>query len=77
LFPIGLPDPEALSTLAAELIALRDVAASSFDLVVDLQLGADPGPWEAAGATWVLTGFDSQPREAEVRAAIDAGPHAE
>ena len=32
--------------------------------------GDDPAPWEAAGATWCLTGFDAQPTESEVRAAI-------
>jgi alkanesulfonate monooxygenase SsuD/methylene tetrahydromethanopterin reductase-like flavin-dependent oxidoreductase (luciferase family) len=73
LFPIELPGPDALATLAAEVAELRAGREEPFDLVVDIPAGADPGPWEAAGATWVLTGFDSQPREAEVRAVIDAG----
>jgi hypothetical protein len=34
----------------------------------------DPGPWERAGATWVLTGFGRQPRLAEVRETIASGP---
>jgi len=34
--------------------------------------GTDPEPWIEAGATWCLTGFESQPRLAEVEAAIDA-----
>ena len=46
-----------------------------FDLVVEIQPGGDPGPWEAAGATWVLTSFGPQPREADVRATIEAGPN--
>jgi hypothetical protein len=33
-----------------------------------------PAPWVAAGATWCLTGFGSQPRAAEVEAVIAAGP---
>jgi hypothetical protein len=36
--------------------------------------GADVRPWDAAGATWVLTSIDPQPPEPEVRAVVDAGP---
>ncbi len=73
LFPIQLPGPEALATLAGELPALGADAAT-FELVVDIAPGEDPAPWAQAGATWVLTEFGSHPREADVRAAIDAGP---
>jgi alkanesulfonate monooxygenase SsuD/methylene tetrahydromethanopterin reductase-like flavin-dependent oxidoreductase (luciferase family) len=73
LFPIDLPGPEALAELAAEVTAARD---GSFDVVVTHPLGTDLAPWEAAGATWCLTGFGQDPREDEVRAAIDAGPRA-
>ena len=73
LFPIDLPDPDALATLAAEVHALRSENAGEFDLVAEIPPGGDPSPWEDAGATWVLTSFDSQPREAEVRACIEAG----
>ena len=75
LFPIELPDPDALATLADELRELRPKDAGHFDLVAEVPPGADPSPWEDAGATWVLTSFDSQPREAEVRSVILAGPH--
>jgi alkanesulfonate monooxygenase SsuD/methylene tetrahydromethanopterin reductase-like flavin-dependent oxidoreductase (luciferase family) len=74
LFPIELPDPDALATLAAEVHELRAADAGQFDLVAEIAAGSDPSPWSAAGATWVLTSFGSQPREAEVRAVIDAGP---
>jgi alkanesulfonate monooxygenase SsuD/methylene tetrahydromethanopterin reductase-like flavin-dependent oxidoreductase (luciferase family) len=74
LFVIELPGPDALGALAGEIRALRAEQAGPFDLVVEVSPGADVGPWEAAGATWVLTGFGHQPREAEVRRAIDAGP---
>jgi alkanesulfonate monooxygenase SsuD/methylene tetrahydromethanopterin reductase-like flavin-dependent oxidoreductase (luciferase family) len=74
LFPIELPGPDALEELAGEIRELRGEASGPFDLIVDLPPGADTAPWEAAGATWVLTGFDLQPREAEVREAIAAGP---
>jgi alkanesulfonate monooxygenase SsuD/methylene tetrahydromethanopterin reductase-like flavin-dependent oxidoreductase (luciferase family) len=74
LFPIELPDPDALATLAAELRELRGGELGQFDLVAEISPGGDPDPWGAAGATWVVTGFDSQPREDHVRSAIEAGP---
>lgn len=66
LFPIDLPGPEAVAELRAEV----DVG----ELVVTNPAGTDPGPWFNAGATWCLTGFGPQPQQAEVRAAIAAGP---
>ncbi len=73
LFPIDLPGPEQLAELAEEIRAARG-ADTQFDLVAEIEPGADPGPWQAAGATWVVTDFGFQPRETEVRAAIQAGP---
>ena len=74
LFVIELPGPEALAEPAREIEALRAGSEDPFELVVEIAPGDDVGPWERAGATWVLTGFGPEPREAEVRAAIDAGP---
>jgi alkanesulfonate monooxygenase SsuD/methylene tetrahydromethanopterin reductase-like flavin-dependent oxidoreductase (luciferase family) len=74
VFPIDLPGPEAVAELVADVNALREPDAGPFDIVVTNPPGTDPAPWEAAGATWCLTGFGPQPTEAEVRAAIDAGP---
>jgi alkanesulfonate monooxygenase SsuD/methylene tetrahydromethanopterin reductase-like flavin-dependent oxidoreductase (luciferase family) len=71
IFPIDLPGPEALAELVAEVRAERDDA---FEVVVDEPGGRDFGEWEAAGATWCLTGFGNDPREAAVREAIAAGP---
>jgi hypothetical protein len=45
-----------------------------FEIVTMIPAGADPAPWEAAGATWCLTALDATPTAAEVRAVIDAGP---
>ena len=75
-FPIGLPDPAALALIAAELAELRgdDPAQDAFDLVVEIAPGDDAAPWEAAGATWVLTSFDAPPRLREVEAAVDRRP---
>jgi alkanesulfonate monooxygenase SsuD/methylene tetrahydromethanopterin reductase-like flavin-dependent oxidoreductase (luciferase family) len=77
-FPIGeLERPDQLAEAAAEIAALRAAGGSGsrpFDLVVTNPPGTDPGPWAAAGATWCLTGFGPQPRAADVRDAIEAGP---
>ena len=75
MFPIDLPEPDALGELAADLRDLRDDPDAPFDLVVEIDPGVDPLPWEAAGATWILTSFDQSPLERDVRAAIEAGPY--
>jgi alkanesulfonate monooxygenase SsuD/methylene tetrahydromethanopterin reductase-like flavin-dependent oxidoreductase (luciferase family) len=72
-FPIELPGPDALGELTEEIRGLRG-AADHFDIVVDVEPGDAIEPWEAVGATWALTAFESSPRLNEVRDAIDAGP---
>jgi hypothetical protein len=74
LFPTDLPGPDALAELANEVRALRAGRDEPFELVVEVAPGAAADPWEAAGATWVLSGFGSQPRRDEVSEAIEAGP---
>jgi alkanesulfonate monooxygenase SsuD/methylene tetrahydromethanopterin reductase-like flavin-dependent oxidoreductase (luciferase family) len=74
LFPIDLPGPDALAELSAEVDEARAGEEEPFDIVVTNPAGTDPEPWEAAGATWCLTGFGPQPRVAEVEAAIDDAP---
>jgi alkanesulfonate monooxygenase SsuD/methylene tetrahydromethanopterin reductase-like flavin-dependent oxidoreductase (luciferase family) len=76
LFPVDLPGPEALTELRDEVLGLRSAAGhdGAFDLVVDPPAGSEPGPWEAAGATWILADFGPQPRAREVREAIESGP---
>ena len=71
LFPIDLPGPDALAELAAECAAQR-TDDGLFDIIVTNPPGTDLAPWEAAGATWCLTGFGVSPRRDEVEAAIDA-----
>jgi alkanesulfonate monooxygenase SsuD/methylene tetrahydromethanopterin reductase-like flavin-dependent oxidoreductase (luciferase family) len=73
LFPIELPGPDELAVLVAETNALRDRADEPFDFVIEVSPGENVGPWETAGATWVLNGFGPEPREAEVREVIEAG----
>jgi alkanesulfonate monooxygenase SsuD/methylene tetrahydromethanopterin reductase-like flavin-dependent oxidoreductase (luciferase family) len=77
LFPIGLPEPDALAELAAEIARQRadEGLDGPYDLVVTDDDRNDPAPWAAAGATWSLIGFGSQPKLADVRAAISAGPN--
>lgn len=72
-FPIGLPDPDALAELSAEIRAARP-RGEGFDLITELAPDTDLGPWERAGLTWALTDFGIQPTEATVQAVIDAGP---
>ena len=43
-------------------------------MIITNEVGVDPAPWAAAGATWCLTGFGKEPTAAAVRAQIDAGP---
>jgi alkanesulfonate monooxygenase SsuD/methylene tetrahydromethanopterin reductase-like flavin-dependent oxidoreductase (luciferase family) len=74
LFPIELPGPDALAELGAEVAELRGPDAGPFDLVAEGPPGTDPAPWEAAGATWLLTGFGQSPTVRELREAIEAGP---
>jgi len=74
LFPIDLPGPEALAELRDEVVQLRGPGAPPYDLVVTNEPGTDRAPWEAAGATWCLTGWGPQPRFDEVAETIDAGP---
>jgi alkanesulfonate monooxygenase SsuD/methylene tetrahydromethanopterin reductase-like flavin-dependent oxidoreductase (luciferase family) len=68
VFPIDLPGPEALAEVVAE-----TGRTDGFEVVVTNPPGTDPAPWEAAGATWCLTGFGPQPGLDEVREAIDVG----
>jgi alkanesulfonate monooxygenase SsuD/methylene tetrahydromethanopterin reductase-like flavin-dependent oxidoreductase (luciferase family) len=70
LFPIDLPGPEALAELVGE-VRETHPEGDGFEIVVTNPADVDPGPWEAAGATWCLTGFGPQPTLAEVAAAID------
>jgi alkanesulfonate monooxygenase SsuD/methylene tetrahydromethanopterin reductase-like flavin-dependent oxidoreductase (luciferase family) len=73
LFPIDQDEPEQLAEMVAYVNEQRDENAGPFDVAVDNPPGTDPEPWEAAGATWCLTGFGPTPREKEVREAIRAG----
>ena len=72
LFPIDQESPEQLAEML-DWVREERGGLDGFDVVVTNPAGTDPAPWEAAGATWCLTGFGTQPREAEVIAAIEHG----
>ncbi|WCB93205.1 F420-dependent glucose-6-phosphate dehydrogenase [Baekduia alba] len=75
LFPIGVPDPDGLATLREEILQQRaeERIDGPYDLAITHDEPYDPAPWEAAGATWTLRSFGSQPKLADVRAVIAAG----
>jgi hypothetical protein len=74
MFPIELPGPDALAELAAEIAQQRSPDQGPFDLIVEIDPGAEVALWSQAGATWVLTGFGPQPRQAEVHHVIANRP---
>jgi alkanesulfonate monooxygenase SsuD/methylene tetrahydromethanopterin reductase-like flavin-dependent oxidoreductase (luciferase family) len=79
LFPIDLDRPdqlrELLDIVEEHRAAQPGAADRPFDVVVDARPGARADEWEAAGATWWLTGFDQFTiTAAEVRATVAAGP---
>jgi alkanesulfonate monooxygenase SsuD/methylene tetrahydromethanopterin reductase-like flavin-dependent oxidoreductase (luciferase family) len=72
LFPTGLPGPDALAELTAEVRRSRP-PGDPFDVIVGLAPDQDPRPWEEAGATWVVTDFGMQPTRSGVLKVIDTG----
>jgi alkanesulfonate monooxygenase SsuD/methylene tetrahydromethanopterin reductase-like flavin-dependent oxidoreductase (luciferase family) len=69
VFPIDLPGPEVLAEYVAGL-----PTNGQYEVVVEHAADEDCAPWADAGATWCLTSFGQTPSEADVRAAIEAGP---
>jgi alkanesulfonate monooxygenase SsuD/methylene tetrahydromethanopterin reductase-like flavin-dependent oxidoreductase (luciferase family) len=74
VFPIDLPGPSELAELVADVREMRDPPGDPFNVVVEMEPGAEARAWVEAGASWCLTSFGQQPSQAEVRAAIEAGP---
>lgn len=72
-FPTGLPGPEALAEVTAEIRQARP-AAPPFDVIVELPPDEDTGPWQRAGATWAVTDFGLQPTRSSALAVINDGP---
>jgi alkanesulfonate monooxygenase SsuD/methylene tetrahydromethanopterin reductase-like flavin-dependent oxidoreductase (luciferase family) len=57
-FPVDLEHPDQLAEIVARLGELREEAGRNpdepYDVIAELEPGADPAPYGAAGATWVL-----------------------
>jgi alkanesulfonate monooxygenase SsuD/methylene tetrahydromethanopterin reductase-like flavin-dependent oxidoreductase (luciferase family) len=73
VFPTGLPGPDALAEMVAEIRQARQ-GDDPFDVVVDLRPGEDAAPWERAGATWAVTDFGIEPTAAQVREVANSAP---
>jgi probable F420-dependent oxidoreductase len=76
-FPIELDTPEQLAEGLAEVRRLRAAAGrggDAYDVVVEGETDDDPAPWEAAGATWWLVGFGSEPDPDRIGQVVVAGP---
>jgi len=78
-FPVGIEHPDQVAEISAELRRLgRETSAGPaepFDIAVELDPGADPAPYAAAGATWGLVAFPWNPVSVDqVRGVIREGP---
>jgi alkanesulfonate monooxygenase SsuD/methylene tetrahydromethanopterin reductase-like flavin-dependent oxidoreductase (luciferase family) len=78
-FPVGIEHPDQLAEISTELRRLgretTDGAAEPFDIAVELDVGSDPAPYAAAGATWGLVAFPWNPVSVDqVRGVIREGP---
>jgi alkanesulfonate monooxygenase SsuD/methylene tetrahydromethanopterin reductase-like flavin-dependent oxidoreductase (luciferase family) len=74
LFVIDL-EPDGLPEVLSAVAGYRPQGLSAFEVVVHDVPGVDPGPWSDAGATWLLSRFDSFTATVdEVRRVIAAGP---
>jgi hypothetical protein len=66
-FPVETQTPDDVREMVAAL-------PEGFPIIVDRGPDEDLAPWFAAGATWCLTDFGSEPTVEAVRRVIDAGP---
>jgi alkanesulfonate monooxygenase SsuD/methylene tetrahydromethanopterin reductase-like flavin-dependent oxidoreductase (luciferase family) len=78
-FPVNLEHPDQLAEIVADITALRIRAGKhdgeAFDVVVELEPGADPEPYRAAGATWRLVNFPFDALSVDqIRGVIRDGP---
>jgi alkanesulfonate monooxygenase SsuD/methylene tetrahydromethanopterin reductase-like flavin-dependent oxidoreductase (luciferase family) len=68
-------EPRDLPTAIDDIARHRAEGMAAYDVVVQAPPGADPEPWDRAGATWVLTTFDPfTAAPASVLEVIERGP---
>lgn len=74
-FPVNLAGPDQLAEEVAAVTALRADAGAPYDVVAAVEPGTDPGPYEAAGATWCVTDVDAEGLSLDwVQGVIKEGP---
>jgi alkanesulfonate monooxygenase SsuD/methylene tetrahydromethanopterin reductase-like flavin-dependent oxidoreductase (luciferase family) len=74
VFAIQVERPEELVALR-ELLTEFGQSSDQFEVVVAQPPGTDPGPWQAAGATWLLDWFSPyEMRREDLRRSVSAGP---
>lgn len=73
--PVNLDSADQVAEISATLTELRGDTAGPFDLAVEIEAKSDVAAYEAAGATWWLTGFSGATvTEDEVRGVLRDGP---
>ena len=73
-FPVNLSSPDQFAEAVAQVNALR-TSTEPFDHVAEIEPGQDGSPYVAAGATWVLTGFEPESISVDhVRGVLRDGP---
>jgi len=77
-FPVNLTSADQLAEAVARVADLREDSSRPYDVAIERQYGADPAPWIAAGATWVLTDVDPATMRLDaVHGMIREGPRPE
>lgn len=75
-FPVNLTSPDQLAEAVATVGSLRAGDERPFDVVAEVDPAADPAPWVAAGATWLLTETDPETLTLDaVRGILRDGPN--
>jgi alkanesulfonate monooxygenase SsuD/methylene tetrahydromethanopterin reductase-like flavin-dependent oxidoreductase (luciferase family) len=67
VFPLGLPGPEALVEVLAQVGEGKDIAVKAGEYPVSA--------WAEAGATWIIHEIDRDANRAEVVRLVEAGPN--
>jgi len=74
-FPVNLDHPEELAEIVDQLSVLRGPLHETYDVIVELEPGVDPGPYADVGATWWLLAWPSESISVDrLRGAIRDGP---
>ncbi|WP_086840216.1 LLM class flavin-dependent oxidoreductase [Amycolatopsis kentuckyensis] len=73
-FPVNLGSADHFAEAVAQVEALR-AGTEPFDYIAEVEPADEPSPYAAAGATWILTGFDPESLSVDhVRGVLRDGP---